>query len=173
MGTESRQRAALAEHPLRRWSRRKHEARLVPEPEQARAPVAEEPTAAEATTKTDADMPALETLHGWSDVSDFFAAGVSEELRHTALRHLFSHARFNVTDGLDDYAGNYTRYTTLGDLVTAGLRRHRERIEGFAAAARGPESVSGGSNETTPERTTAPDAGHAPGGGDHEPEAQS
>ncbi len=86
---------------------------------------------------TDAEMPPLELLDADSDLSGFLSSGVSEELRRDAFRRVFSQPRFNLTDGLDDYAGDYRSYRPLGDLVTEGLRRHRERLERLASAARG------------------------------------
>jgi hypothetical protein len=101
-------------------------------------------------------MPSLESLDGLSDLSDFFSPGVSEELRRLALRKVFATPRYNVTDGLDDYAGDYSHYRPLGDLVTAGLRRHRERLERVAArATREPGEGSSSPSESAPE----PEAG--------------
>ncbi len=132
MGSEDNLTTREAENPLRRWSRRKQAARL--ESEQDRD-VAQSPTEPPAQARTDAQMPSLELLHGESDLSDFFSVGVSDELRRRAFRQVFSRPRFNVTDGLDDYAGDYTRYRPLADLVTAGLRRHRARWDECVAKA--------------------------------------
>lgn len=93
--------------------------------------------------KTDDDMPDLDTINETSDMSDFFSPGVSEELRNQALRRLFRMAKFNVTDGLDDYAGDYRNFAPLGDIVTSDMRhrmeRDRERQEELDELARGEE----------------------------------
>jgi len=78
---------------------------------------------------TDADMPALDTLSSSSDYSAFFSKGVSKELRQQALRHLFSHAKFNIRDGLNDYDEDYTTFEPLGDTVTSDMRWHKARKE--------------------------------------------
>ena len=78
---------------------------------------------------TDVDMPALDTLNSGSDYSAFFSKGVSKELRQQALRHLFSHAKFNIRDGLNDYDEDYTTFEPLGDTVTSDMRWHKARKE--------------------------------------------
>ncbi len=120
-----------AEGPLARWSRRKAMARA------AAATAAEEPDAEPLASPaplspailTDADMPALEGLDAHSDYSGFLSPGVSERLRRRALRKLFHLAQFNVHDGLDDYAEDYTNFAPLGDVLTADLRLQKERLE--------------------------------------------
>lgn len=111
---------------LARWSRRKRDARVQERPaaeQPARTP--EAPTA----PKTDADMPALETLDEHSDYSGFLSPGVSEQLRQAALRKLFHLPQLNVVDGLDDYAEDYRVFAPLGDIVTADMRHRREMEE--------------------------------------------
>lgn len=73
---------------------------------------------------TDADMPALDTLDGFSDYSGFLSEGVSASLRRRALAQLFRSPHLNVTDGLDDFAEDYTGFEAMGDLITADMR-HR------------------------------------------------
>lgn len=124
---------------LARWSRRKQEAR-----EQAQAAPGAEPAAEAAPAGpaegaplqqeptppvlTDADMPPIESLTDDADYSGFLSAGVSEVLRRKALRRLFSSPKFNVTDGLDDFAEDYTQFAPLGDVVTADMRHRMERL---------------------------------------------
>jgi len=57
----------------------------------------------------------------------FFAEGVSESLRRIALRKIFHLEKYNIRDGLDDYAEDYTRFQPLGDIMTADLRLRVER----------------------------------------------
>jgi hypothetical protein len=120
-----------------RWSRRKQAARAEQQHAEAADPSSESGAEQKAprSVMTDADMPALALLGADSDLSPFFSAGVSEELRRQALRRVFSQPRFNVVDGLDDYAGDYRSFRPLGDLVTAGLRWHRQRIAARAHEA--------------------------------------
>jgi hypothetical protein len=76
-------------------------------------------------------MPPLESLDEHSDYRGFLSPKVSEELRRSALRKLFRQARFNVCDGLDDYAEDFTSFQPLGDVVTQEMRRllERERVK--------------------------------------------
>lgn len=118
---------------LARWSRRKREAneqtRLAKVAPELDAPPPEVPQASEnspAVAKTDADMPPLESLDENSDYKGFMSPGVSEQLRRAALRKLFHSTKFNIVDGLDDYAEDYTTFGHLGDIITAHQRHQRE-----------------------------------------------
>ena len=125
---------------LSRWSRKKQEARHEPMPQVADRETADIANAADGPPAglqsvespaerelTDEDMPPLEELDENSDVSPFLSAGVSEALRRAALRKLFRSAKFNVCDGLDDYAEDYTKFAPLGDTITADMKYHMER----------------------------------------------
>ena len=106
---------------LARFHRRKLEARQ----ENAAAPIEEAPTPepdAIEEPPTDADMPSLDTLDAESDYTGFLSPKVSEQLRRAALRKLFHSARFNIVDGLDEYAEDFTSFESLGDIVTADMR---------------------------------------------------
>lgn len=83
---------------------------------------------------TDADMPPLEDLDADSDYSGFLSRGVSESLRNQALKKLFFSGPFNVVDGLDDYAEDFTQFAALGDIVTAEMRHRLEEAAKRAAA---------------------------------------
>jgi len=97
------------------------------EPEDQQPDEAKETEAAEPEVKKTAeDLPPLETLGPDSDYSDFLSKMVSPESRRAALRKLFSSEKFNVTDGLDDYAEDYTKHAPLGDIVPAEMRRRLE-----------------------------------------------
>lgn len=126
---------------LARWSRRKQEAReQAPAVSDAKPPAAALPDAAppdvsleagpapEPKVLTDEDMPPIESLTDDADYSGFLSAGVSEVLRRKALRRLFSSPKFNVTDGLDDFAEDYTQFAPLGDVVTADMKHRMERL---------------------------------------------
>ena len=77
---------------------------------------------------SDADMPPIETLDAESDYSGFLSPGVSDALRQAALRKLFHGTTFNVIDGLDDYAEDFTTFEALGGVITADMK-HRIQIE--------------------------------------------
>lgn len=142
---------------FRRWSRRKRRA-LHGEAEDAPAvskdpdgpPTAGEKDAEPERVLTDEDMPPLETLNEDSDFSGFMSPGVSDSLRNLALRKMFLSSKYNFTDGLDDYAEDFTKFTPLGNIVTADMRhrmemeaeRAKEKLEAEARAAM--EDVSGG-----------------------------
>jgi hypothetical protein len=113
------------ENFLQRWSRRKQQPEPAPESESERAPSGE--TAEAEAQPGDADMPPLESLTEDSDYSAFLSPNVSDELRNLALRKLFHSASFNVCDGLDDYADDFSSFAKLGDIVTAELRHRLEQ----------------------------------------------
>lgn len=120
---------------LQRWSTRKRAAREAVETLPAAPNI--EPTHPKPVL-TDADMPPLASLTEKSDYSGFFSAGVSEGLRRLALRKLFHSKAFNVTDGLDDYAEDFTKFAKLGDIITQDLR-HRMAVEAERLARSTPD----------------------------------
>jgi len=77
--------------------------------------------------KTDADMLPLEQLNEGSDYSDFLSPDVSHAVRKLALRKLFHLPLFNIVDGLDDYAEDFTKFTPLGDIIPHEMKRMLER----------------------------------------------
>ncbi len=103
----------------RRWSEKK---------QAAQQPVVElEEPVDEEQQPSDADMPPLESLNEDSDYSGFLSPKVSEQLRQLALDKLFHSAAFNVCDGLDDYAEDFTSFEKLGNVMTADLRHRLEQ----------------------------------------------
>ena len=140
----AREPSADQEGFLTRWSRRKQAARGVPEkaddPTSSSLSPQPEPggaTGQEARELTDQDMPPLESLDENSDYSGFLSPKVSDELRRLALRKLFHLPQFNVTDGLDDYAEDYSAFKGLGGIVTHEMRRLLEQEKARALAAEG------------------------------------
>jgi hypothetical protein len=139
---------------LSRWSRRKLDAGetrdLDPAPgvDPEATPAASHLTAETEPTEPPSDhtMPPLESLQEDSDLSGFFSPRVSEQLRRLALRKVFHTARFNVVDGLDDYAEDYNKFEALGDIITADMRLQMERAMERAKASlderQTPESQS-------------------------------
>lgn len=152
---------------LQRWLRRKSEAASgetpSEEPSEAATPgppadgegappdeTAIDPAAPDAPVEaeaerpiTDADLPDLDELDENSDYSMFMAAGVSADKRRMALRKLFRSPKFNVTDGLDDYCEDFTKFDPLGSIVTAEMRHHAERL-----ARKALEGLDGGEDES-------------------------
>jgi hypothetical protein len=124
---------------LERWSRRKADVKAGVEVEAdppvedaiAQTPVPEEPTQAPVAV----ELPDLDSLDAESDYSAFMSPGVDADLRRKALRKLFSSPKFNVIDDMDDYCGDYTKFESLGDIVTADMKYHIERIARAAAKA--------------------------------------
>jgi hypothetical protein len=129
---------------LERWSRRKTAARKgETDVEPLSASTATELSDEDAASAgaelppqlTDADMPPLESLDKDSDYSVFMSPGVSEQLRTLALRKLFHLPAFNITDGLNDYDEDYTRFAGLGGMVTHEMQRMLKReLEAKAAS---------------------------------------
>ena len=114
---------------ISRWSRRKHEAKATSVEAES---VKDAPAAAEDVAENlpeDCDMPPLETLDEDSDYSGFMSPKVSDGLRTLALRQLFRGSMFNIRDGLDDYDDDFTKFTSLGDVVTAEMRRQMARLK--------------------------------------------
>ena len=146
---------------LARFHRRKLEAK------QERVPttIEDEPspdTETPGELPTDGDMPALDTLDATSDYTGFLSPKVSEKLRRAALRKLFHSAQFNVVDGLDEYAEDYTTFESLGDIVTADMR-HLIEVEARKKAEAIEKSLdelsaeqAESSNDELPENDEAP-----------------
>lgn len=118
---------------LRRWSRRKHEARTV---EAAPAVDSQAPEATPLQTEatqppvkvlTDADMPPIESLDEKSDFSMFLSSGVSEALRKQALRKLFLLPSINQRCPLDSEYYDCHGYEPLGNIITHEMREEMER----------------------------------------------
>jgi hypothetical protein len=120
---------------LGRWSRLKTEARgreanPAPVPDSEISPLPDEaavPTVPDAPPPA-VELPDLELLDQDSDYSAFLTPGVDAALRQRALRKLFSSPKFNVFDGLDTYRDDFTSFPPLGDVVTADMRHHLERL---------------------------------------------
>jgi hypothetical protein len=131
---------------LRRWARRKEEARTSRPAEPAPVPPA---AAAEARTENELrggqsapapqeqedegaeaspELPTLESLNEDSDYSAFMRAGVSPDLRREALRKLFRGEKYGLVDPLDPFRADFGKYAPLGDIVTADMKYHAERL---------------------------------------------
>jgi hypothetical protein len=118
----------LARFHRRKLAARRQQSTLEPTtPEQRPAGSLQATTSKpEAPEPSDADMPPLETLTIDSDFTGFLSEKVSESLRRAALRKLFHSAEFNVVDGLDEYAEDFTTFEALGDIITSDMRHQLE-----------------------------------------------
>lgn len=115
---------------IQRWSRRKHQQQREKSPAPAKQETVSDKTPDPAIQE--ADLPPIDTLQPDSEVSMFFNEGISEKLRQKALRKLFHFNKFNVVDGLDDYAEDYTIFQPLYNLYSS-----REDIQKLAGAIAG------------------------------------
>lgn len=156
---------------MHRWSRRKLEttgAATVPEPvgTDQRQSDDHDPAGGSDDPQVRADaveLPPVESLDADSDYSGFLSPEVDEALQRAALRKLFHMPGFNVTDGLDDYAEDFTSFEPLGDLVTHEMKRFQARQDEKEAAARRAEDVSGTGPteaEAAAEPLRSPEADH-------------
>ncbi len=105
----------MAERFFDRWSQRKQAVRAgrdVAEPAVA-SPVAVEPEPVCAPVKDvqDEPLPTLQDVHALtpdSNFARFVGRAVNPDVRHAALRKLFSDPHFNVMDKLDIYVDDYS-----------------------------------------------------------------
>lgn len=116
---------------LQRWSQRKHQQSNKSASAVSRNESTPISTEVSSNIFKQQDLPAVESLDENSEVSMFFSDRVSEALKRQALRRLFHMHKFNVCDGLDDYADDYTAFQPLGEIVTAyqQLRQEHEKLK--------------------------------------------
>ncbi|TVO70735.1 DUF3306 domain-containing protein [Sedimenticola selenatireducens] len=116
---------------ISRWSRMKQATQQ--QDESTEMATSDDEATVEAPPLSDEDMPPIESLTEASDYSVFFSEKVSEALRQQALRKLFHSASFNVCDGLDDYADDFTSFAKLGSIITSDMRHQmavaKEKLE--------------------------------------------
>ncbi|MEC9314713.1 MAG: DUF3306 domain-containing protein [Pseudomonadota bacterium] len=101
---------------LSRWSRRKLDQDSAEE-EQSLTPATEEPVetveASDQITETDSEQ----------EKPIWQRDDVDEETRKSALRALFRKPEFNVRDGLNEYDDDFTKFASLGNVVTHEMKR--------------------------------------------------
>ncbi len=126
---------------LSRWSRLKHASAAKgaapgESTSASRAAAVKTDVSAKGNTEendaTDAlpDLPPLESLTPESDFQPFMDPRVADGVRRAALKTLFRSPAFNVTDGLDEYAGDYTKLETLTPAMVAALKHTRRTLFG-------------------------------------------
>jgi hypothetical protein len=124
---------------LRRWARRKTEARSgvepLPEPVAPVAPppvpVAQAPAPLPALAPADAPLPTMDDvarLTSDSDFSAFVARGVDAAVRRTALKKLFADPHFNTMDRLDVYIDDYTKPSPVSEAMLASLEHAKNAL---------------------------------------------
>ncbi|SDE92476.1 Protein of unknown function [Massilia sp. PDC64] len=120
---------------LRRWARRKTEARSGIEPlAEPVAPVVPPPLPAEATPVAEpvpVPLPTMDDvarLTSDSDFSAFVARGVDAAVRRTALKKLFADPHFNAMDGLDVYIDDYTKPSPVSEAMLASLEHAKNAL---------------------------------------------
>ena len=75
-------------------------------------------------------LPPLDELGPDSDFQAFMDPRVDEAVRRAALKTLFRDPAFNVTDGLDVYAEDYTKLEKLTPAMVAALRYAQRSLFG-------------------------------------------
>ena len=158
-----------------RWSRRKLESKtdsdIVEESVSSEQNADEEPAV---PALTDADMPALETLHDGSDYSGFLSPEVSDKLREIALRKLFHGKACNIVDGLNDYDDDFITALPLGDIVTADMRHQAEvKLEKEKAALLEESRHAGAAKECVNDESVAVDTSDVDSGDGHESQQEA
>lgn len=131
------------EAALSRWSRLKLESKGVatePEESEEQMPASQESVTGEAGKvaarrrgdETLVELPPIDQLGPDSDFQGFMDPRVDDSLRRAALKKLFSDPLFNVTDGLDVYAEDYTKLESMTPAMVAGLKHARGLLFGDA-----------------------------------------
>lgn len=118
---------------LSRWSRRKLDQDSAQE-EQSLTPATEEPVeTVEASDQiTDTDSEQEKPIWQRDDVD--------EETRKSALRALFRKPEFNVRDGLNEYDDDFTKFASLGNVVTHEMKRMLKLAEEKTRPPQMPEN---------------------------------
>jgi hypothetical protein len=99
---------------LRRWSRRKRQAKVDPQPKVVEAKAA--------------DLPPVESLTFDSDFAAYLRSNVEESVKRAALKKLLHDPRFNVMDGLDTYIDDYTKNEGISEEMLKTLEHARSTL---------------------------------------------
>jgi hypothetical protein len=166
----SRRAGADAEGFLRRWSRRKADARSAPAATAAASddviPAAEAaPASLQEAHEPDApvelkDLPDIASLDAGSDFTVFMRPGVPGHLRTLALRKLWqSDPIFSKLDGLVEYGEDYSLASWPKGTIETAYRIGRgfvNELEAEEAEAEPPKPPVGGGPAPEPEPAIAP-----------------
>ena len=156
---------------LRRWSRRKAEARTAataatdaPSGQGERAPASrEQPSEPEKSAEAaidPKDLPDIESLDASSDFTVFMRPGVPEHLRTLALRKLWrSDPVFSKLDGLVEYGEDYSIASWPKDAIKTAYKVGRGFLEEISEGAAGPDQAPPAEpGAPAPEEPAAPPA---------------
>ena len=158
------------EAALSRWSRLKLESTgVATEPEESAEQTAESVTGdaekVDVRRREDEaliELPPIDELGPESDFQGFMDSRVDDNLRRAALKKLFSDPHFNVTDGLDVYAEDYTKLESMTPAMVAGLKHARGLLFGDVDGDDRADSTQAASDlastavdEASPEATLA------------------
>lgn len=106
---------------LSRWLRLKQEVREKP---------AQNVPAKADETQPAPELPPVDQLNFGSDFKPFMDKRVDAGLRRIALKKLFSDPSFNVTDGLDEYAEDFSALEDLSAAMVDKLQHARRTLHG-------------------------------------------
>ena len=158
----------MSDRFLSRWSRLKRQGEAAPStpPPAPPVPATEEVPAAPATASAapaadaEAALPPVDSLDFAADFSAFMQKEVSEALRRTALRKLFSdpHFHFEQMDKLDIYIDDYSVSDPIPADVMQRLRQFETFLKDEEAAADAPAK---GPDEQADTAAAAPPSGDA------------
>jgi len=140
---------------LRRWARRKTEARsgIEPLPEPAAPPedMPVQTVAPSAPAPAPVPLPTMDDvaqLTSDSDFSAFVARGVDAAVRRTALKKLFADPHFNTMDRLDVYIDDYTKPSPVSEAMLASLEHAKQALRRVAAAVEAPPAEDDAPDDT-------------------------
>lgn len=156
---------------LQRWSQRKHQQHAKPDLAHSESTPLPRDSSPEPTQVKEEDLPPIESLHENSEVSMFLSDEISESIRRQALRKLFHLGKFNVCDGLDDYADDYSVFQPLRDVLNVKRQIHKLTEKLGQAEADEPDAhavAASESQQTTDAATLSPTFDSAKTGLDEE-----
>lgn len=119
---------------LSRWSKRKLDQDSAAE-EQSQTPATEEPVETVEASDQIAEAETEQEKPLWQ------REDVDEETRKSALRALFRKPEFNVRDGLNEYDDDFTKFASLGNVVTHEMKRMLKLAEEKTRPPQMPENI--------------------------------
>jgi len=89
-------------------------------------------------------LPSIDELNADSDFQPFMDPRVDDGMRRAALKKLFRNPDFNVCDGLDVYAEDYTKLEKLTPAMVAALKYAQRNLFGEQDKSEAQANRSGG-----------------------------
>lgn len=118
---------------LSRWSKRKLDQDSAME-EESLTPATEDPVETVEASDQITDTGTEQEKPLWQ------RDDVDEETRKSALRALFRKPEFNVRDGLNEYDDDFTKFASLGNVVTHEMKRMLKLAEEKTRPSQMPEN---------------------------------